>query len=302
MALVPGQHVDPLCADLAAHALSDRERRMLQLGGMALEQVKAGTGNQLERALPLFLALPEPNPGRQAFGDRGFIEHLSQQSGVRFDSTASRCFEGGRASGFLALQAALSVMAAGCEHALVGGIDTCLDLTWVAKLDAERRLLREDVRDGFVPGEAAAFLLLTRARSGAIAGVPTQICAVGTADDPGHRYSDAPALGVGLAAALDAAWISAGALPPIQTCFAGLNGESFGAKEWGVAHIRHHQRFDPALAFEHPADCFGDVGAAMGPLLLVLADEVLRNRQRQGPILTWASSDHAPVGCALLSQ
>ena len=125
--------------------------------------------------------------------------------------------------------------------------------------------------------------------------------AVGTAEDPGHRYSEAPALGVGLANALEDARSGLAGVEPVKTCFAGLNGESFGAKEWGVAHIRHHSFFDRKLAFEHPADCFGDVGAAMGPLLIALADETLRAGHRQGPALVWASSDHAPCACAYVA-
>ncbi|HET8933332.1 MAG TPA: hypothetical protein VFN67_07840 [Polyangiales bacterium] len=301
MALVPEEHVEPLQPALANRNLRDRERRMLRLGGMALDQLKDGASSFLDRKLPLFLALPEPNPGKPAHSTRGFFEHLGQQANVSFDLDRSQYFEVGRAGGLLALRAGLAALSAGCDEVLVGGIDTCLDLTWVARLDAERRFLRADVKDGFVPGEAAAFIVLSRNRGRAAEGL-TQVFAVGCAEDPGHRYSDAPALGSGLASALESAWATAGSVPPIKTCFAGLNGESFGAKEWGVAHIRHHTRFERDLAFEHPADCFGDVGAAMGPLLLVLADETLRNQQRQGPMLVWASSDHAPVACAVVGS
>jgi 3-oxoacyl-[acyl-carrier-protein] synthase-1 len=299
MALVPEVHVEPLLPALVDRELSDRERRMLRLGGMALEQLKVGASSLLDRRLALFLALPEPNPGKLAHSARGFIECLGQQAKVAFDQDRSQCFEIGRAGGLLALRAGIAALAAGHDEVLVGGIDSCLDLTWIARVDGERRLLRDDVKDGFVPGEAAAFLVLSRSRERTADGL-TQVLAVGSAEDPGHRYSDAPALGSGLATALESAWAAAGSVSPFKTCFAGLNGESFGAKEWGVAHIRHHTRFDPDLAFEHPADCFGDVGAAMGPLLLSLADETLRNQQRQGPMLVWASSDHAPVACALV--
>ncbi|MEY4512751.1 MAG: 3-oxoacyl-(acyl carrier protein) synthase [Pseudomonadota bacterium] len=90
-------------------------------------------------------------------------------------------------------------------------------------------------------------------------------------------------------------------LPPVRTCFAGLNGESFGAKAWGVAHTRHHPLFAPDLTFEHPADSYGDVGAATATLLLALADETLRNEQRRGPALVWAASDRGSCGAAYLA-
>jgi len=293
MALVPELDLEPLSDALLEQPLGDRERRMLRLGGAALRQVS----DHVERPLPMFLALPEPEPGKPAHSGRGFLEHLATQAALPLAIDTSRYFELGRAGGLYALQAALDALRAGQDSALVCGIETCLDLPWVARLDHERRLLGPDVKDGFVPGEGAAVLHLSRT---AVSGA-SLIAAVGTAEDLGHRYSEAPALGVGLANALEDARARLPALEPVRTCFAGLNGEAFGAKEWGVAHIRHHDLFDRELAFEHPADCFGDVGAAMGPLLIALADETLRSGHRAGPMLIWASSDHAPCACAYLA-
>jgi 3-oxoacyl-[acyl-carrier-protein] synthase-1 len=296
MALVPESDLEALDGSLEAKSLTDRERRMLRLGGAALRQLRVG----IDRPLPMFLALPETRPGTRPHSQREFIEHLSTQAALPIDAQASQYFELGRAGGLYALQAAVAALGAGLESALVGGIDTCLDLRWLARLERERRLLGSDIKDGFVPGEGAAFLVLSRARRGADSAY-TAVCAVGTGEDPGHRYSDAPALGVGLSAALDDALSQDPNLAPVRTCFAGLNGEHFGAKEWGVAHTRHHKLFDRALAFEHPSDCFGDLGAAQGTLLIALADETMRTQQRPGPMLVWASSDHAPCGCVYLA-
>jgi 3-oxoacyl-[acyl-carrier-protein] synthase-1 len=296
-ALVPDADLETLHDSLVTQPLSDRERRMLRLGGMALRQATVA----LHEPVPLFLALPEPNAGRVAHSQRGFFEHLNVQAESSFDTAASQYFELGRAGSLFALDAAIAALAAGRRQVLVGGIDTCLDLTRLAELDGERRLLGSDVKDGFVPGEGAAFLLLSSSR-GSAQRAPTIVRAVGTAQDAGHRYSDEPSLGVGLSHALNDALQKSAALPVLRTCFAGLNGENFGAKEWGVAQLRHHALFDPALIFEHPADCFGDVGAAMGTLLIALSDEILRNAQRPGPILVWASSDRAPCACAYLDS
>jgi 3-oxoacyl-[acyl-carrier-protein] synthase I len=296
MALVPESDLEALDGSLDAKSLSDRERRMLRLGGAALRQLSVG----IDKPLPMFLALPEARPGTRARSQRDFIEHLSTQAALPIDARASQYFELGRAGGLYALQAAVAALGAGMESALVGGIDTCLDLTSLARLDRERRLLGSDIKDGFVPGEGSAFVVLSRARGGADSAC-TAVRAVGTAEDPGHRYSDAPALGVGLSAALDDALSQEPHLAPVKTCFAGLNGEHFGAKEWGVAHTRHHDLFDRALFFEHPSDCFGDLGAAQAAVLIALADETMRTQQRPGPMLVWASSDHAPCGCAYLA-
>jgi 3-oxoacyl-[acyl-carrier-protein] synthase I len=74
---------------------------------------------------------------------------------------------------------------------------------------------------------------------------------------------------------------------PVATTFAGFNGESFDAKMWGVAYLRHKDLFAPAMGIEHPADKFGDAGAAMGAILVALAAESLGRGTRRGPALVW---------------
>lgn len=291
MALVPDPELAPLAPQLQAAPPTDREQRMLRLGGMALAQMGELRG-------PLFLALPEPRDALGGFriGEE-FLAQLGTQAATRFGE-GSQTFALGRASGFHALEAALAALARGAPEVLVGGVETFLDLRLLAVLDAERRLLADDVRDGFTPGEAAAFIRLGRRPPAHRA---TVVRAVGTAEDAGHRYSEQPAHGEGLSAALERMQWRKARLPPVRTCFAGLNGESFGAKAWGVAHMRHHALFAPELAFEHPADLYGDVGAATAPLLLALADEVLLHEHKPGPALIWAASDHAPTGAAYLA-
>ena len=172
----------------------------------------------------------------------------------------------------------------------------------MAALDAEERLLGPRVMDGFIPGEGAAFVLLTSshiARAWQL-DARVEVAGIGTALDGGHRYGTEPARGEGLSHAIEALTSSLSVRAPIQRIYAGLNGEHFFAKEWGVARIRHDRWFAPAAAIEHPADCYGDAGAATGALLLALAERALR-RGSPGPSLVWASSDREPCACALVN-
>jgi 3-oxoacyl-[acyl-carrier-protein] synthase-1 len=88
---------------------------------------------------------------------------------------------------------------------------------------------------------------------------------------------------------------------PVGTTFAGFNGENFDAKLWGVARLRHHDFFAPDMLMEHPADKYGDAGAATGAILTVMAATALARGQRPGPALVWAASDTELRGCALLT-
>jgi 3-oxoacyl-[acyl-carrier-protein] synthase-1 len=83
--------------------------------------------------------------------------------------------------------------------------------------------------------------------------------------------------------------------------FAGFNGESFDSKLWGVARLRHTDFFAPTMAIEHPADKFGDAGAATGAILAALAAMSLTTGTRKGPALVWAASDREPCACAVIS-
>jgi 3-oxoacyl-[acyl-carrier-protein] synthase-1 len=56
------------------------------------------------------------------------------------------------------------------------------------------------------------------------------------------------------------------------------------------------------MLIDHPADKFGDAGAAIGAILMTLAAKSLMTATRQGPALVWAASDREPRACAVLSM
>lgn len=298
MALVPEDQLAPLEPRIDALPLTSRQRRMLRLATPALQEAVEGLSD-LER-VPLFVGLPEAPPQRALILDPSLIKHLRVQANVQFDAANSRKFPRGRAAGLIALDEALSALhERRYERIIVGGIDTFLDLALLGELDAERRLLGERVMDGFVPGEGAAFLVLGPAQR-STRGV--SISGAGTALDKGHRYGSDPAKGEGLSEAIENTFANMTSSPsPISTTFASLNGESFGAKEWGVARLRHASHFQPNADIVHPADCTGDTGAAAGTLLLAIAQHQLIQQTCQGPILTWATSDGEDCASAYLT-
>ena len=292
LALVPDDDLPPLADSLvAAPGLTARQARMLRLAHPAIEEAL--------QALPpgppppLFLALPETPPGRPAAVTEAFLDDLVAQSGAAIDLDQSRIFATGRTGGFQAMAEAIELLAqSSLDRVLVGGVDSYLDLYLLGTLDQEDRVLAAGVMDGFAPGEGAAFLLLGSEQAKQAMGLDRVafIQRPGIASEPGHRYSDQPYKGEGLAEAVSLA-LTANGQGPVKTVFAGLNGENFGAKEWGVAALRNQPTLDPDLRFEHPADCFGDTGAAVAPLLAGLAAVGLRDGTLSGPCLTWSSSE-----------
>ena len=156
--------------------------------------------------------------------------------------------------------------------------------------------------DGFVPGEGAGFILLSSDKAISIDQKPiARVVAVAIGSEKGHRYSEEVYHGDGLAGTLQMLFQSAPpSSEPIKTVYAGFNGENFAAKEWGVAYLRSKEKFDEPVRMEHPVDCFGDPGAALGPLMIGLAAMGIQKGYLKGPSLVWCSSDREPRGAAFI--
>ncbi len=292
MGLLPDDALPPIAPALAARGdLSTRCARMVRLAGAALAECAEGTG-ALD-AVPMFLAIPEIAPGRSSSPDARFFDDLAAQSGVTFAASSSAAFPHGRAAGFHALAAAVDAIAAGAPRALVGGVDSYLDPLLLGWLDAEERLLTEGRPVGFMPGEGAAFLLLSRSPGAVV------VDAVGLGTEPGHRGSEEAFVGDGLTAAFRAV-LPDGA--DVGTVFAGMNGEPIDARAWGIAARRHHRGLRPDAALHHPVEHTGDPGAALGVMMLAMAASGLSRKRFAGPCLLWACSDGAACGAARVSS
>ena len=299
MALLPEDVFEPLSANIKTLPPGDAQGRMLRLALPAFRDA-IGLAPQVA-SVAVFVGLPEPPLVPQPASETAWLEALVSAGAFSVDLGSSKVFPMGRASFFFALQAALNYLGEGRQRTvIVGAVDTFLQLRRLAELDAEERLLGERRMNGFIPGEGAAFVVLTNNRAND--GLPsTLIAGLGTAMDEGHRYSDKPDKGEGLANAIEAMRATmATPRAPAEVIFAGLNGEGENGKEWGVAQLRHRDLLSPEAMLEHPADRFGDVGAAAGAMLMALADTALLQGHREGPALVWASSDREPVGCAWL--
>lgn len=309
MALLPEDALPPLAPAVEEiTGLTSRQRRMLRLATPAFQEVLADLPPAVGAdRMPLFLATPEQHPDLGEPVGEPFLDHLVAQLGSLgpcIDRRRSRLFPCGRAGGLLACVEALSFLAkGGGRHALVAGVDTYLDLMLLGTLDRDKRIKCARVMDGFIPGEGAGVVLLGRAGAAGGAKSPplATLLAAAAADEPGHRYSTETYRGDGLAAAFAGVLTAKGNLrAPIATMYAGLNGESFGAKEYGVASLRSSRELSPEIVVEHPIDCFGDIGAALGPVMLGLAALGLAGQRCAAPALVWCSSDGAPRAAALL--
>jgi 3-oxoacyl-[acyl-carrier-protein] synthase I len=279
----------------AAPRPTGRELRMLRLATMPLRECLAA----LPAGAPapgLLLALPSTKTTRPLDG-KSFLTRLARQADGAFDLERSDASERGRAGGITVVGRAAAAIGAGQgTFMLAGGVDTYRDLYVLGTLDMEQRVKSSAHLDGFIPGEGAAFLLLASREAAAAAGARplATVSPAVTALEPGHLYSDEPYRGDGLAAALAQLAQSGAAGGPVQDVYSSMNGESHWAKEWGVAFLRNRPAFAEEHGMHHPADSFGDTGAACGPLMAGLAALAIRDGYGRSPCLVYGSSDDGP--------
>jgi 3-oxoacyl-[acyl-carrier-protein] synthase-1 len=272
--------------------LSDREIRMLRLGSMPLLECLEGVG-PAGRPPSLELALPEIETTRPLDRQR-FLELLAEQTEGAFDLRKSEASLPGRAGGLAAIGRAVQRIQAGKDEFVVaGGIDTYRALYVLGALDKEGRVKSSVHLDGFIPGEGAGFVLLASPKAAAakrLSALAVVTC-VGEGTEVGHLYSEEPYRGEGLAETVEAFLADAKLPGPIEEVYSSMNGENHWAKEWGVTFLRNRPAFNPEHGMHHPADCFGDTGAACGPLMVGLAAEGLAHGHLKSPVLVYGASD-----------
>ena len=207
----------------------------------------------------------------------------------------------GHAGGLLALENAVSQLRRGEAHlCLVGGADSWLDPERLEAIDLAGRLHSVNYSWGFTPGEGAGFCLIT---TGAIARrfhlkPLAELLAVATAQEAKLMGTQTICLGEGLTAAFR------GILNHrhrVTYSYCDLNGETYRAEEYGFTVCRTSEYFEDASSFSAPAECWGDVGAASGPVTLTLPLAAWNRGYAKGSVnLCWTSSACGPLRAAAL--
>lgn len=256
--------------------------------------------------IALCLGVSAPGLALDPVDGPALVEAIEEALPVAVSASQRPVVAKGRAAGALAVAHAARLLAGRPDGVvLAGGAHSYVDAVALETLDAAGRLHSDASVDGFVPGEGAAFVALATRALAERTGWPVRavLRSAAAGAEPNPYLSDGICIGTGLSDTLQAALSVLRTQECADWTIADLTGESFGAREWMYAYLRTGASHGEPLELWHPADCYGDLGAAAGPAALVLATEAWARGYARGPrCLIWAASDGPPRSALLVQQ
>jgi 3-oxoacyl-[acyl-carrier-protein] synthase I len=256
------------------------------------------------KAIPLFLAVAEERPGWTK-GDMQVLSDLLIQRPMPIELCPIDVVPYGHAAGLIALDLACDAIRHQRQPiCIIAGVDSYLQLKTLEWLDNNRQLATSYHRGGFFPGESAAAFAVTSEEI--VRGYKLDSLAVvrgvGISTEMNRIKTDSICLGEGLTESIRKAAVTL-RLPGevIEGIVCDINGERYRSEEWGFSLLRLSQMFTDPTAYDAPASCWGDMGAASGPLFVNMAVMAGRRGWAKGSrYLIWNSSEHGQRAAVLL--
>jgi 3-oxoacyl-[acyl-carrier-protein] synthase I len=163
-------------------------------------------------------------------------------------------------------------------------------------------LLTSRNSNGFIPGEGAAALVVEMARPSE---APQLLCmGLGFGTEPAHvEAEDQPLRADGLVAAIRNALAEVGTtLAATDFRIVDVSGEQYGFKEAALALGRLLRERKAEYDIWHPADCIGEVGAAIGGVILGVTRAAVTKAYAPGNhVLAHFGNDDGRRAAAILS-
>jgi 3-oxoacyl-[acyl-carrier-protein] synthase-1 len=254
----------------------------------------------------IVVSVGEQRPGQDSHTGATLADALCDALNDTISISQRLHWMGGHAGGILALETARRLLAEGhADMVLAGGVDSYLSRDTLEWLDDNEQLHSEENIYGFFPGEAASFVLVARIETARRLGLAPLLAlvSVGSGIEKNLIKTENICLGDGLAAAFLTVAEPLRKTERIDRIICDMNGERYRGNEYGFAVLKASGLFKDAAAFEAPADCWGDVGAASGPLYVSLAIEAEARGYAKGPLnLIWTSSEGGRRAAAILRR
>ncbi|WP_347266011.1 3-oxoacyl-ACP synthase [Paracoccus sp. (in: a-proteobacteria)] len=278
------------------------QRRMAHLAAGALADILRQHPGARDAALILCLA-EETRPGRPVTDPPALLRMLAAILGL--PERRAHVVAHGRPSGFVALERARRMIASGeAGQVIVLGLDSYLTGPALAHYAGLARLLEPGNPDGFIPGEAAAAVLLGQGGGLRLTGLGLAREAAYLGNGKAEDGSDLPLRGDGMVAAYRAALAQAECdLAHVEYRISDLPGEQHFFRQAALTTLRLERGRKEFQDLQSPAESLGNIGAAVVPVMLGMALAAAQKGYAPGsPVLVEASGDDGACGAAVLHE
>ncbi len=243
----------------------------------------------------LLLALPQIDPAIATIGiDSSWLPELKKKVGLG-SIGLSKASNDGRTGAFALMKEAVEMLVSGqLEQCIVGGLDSYLFDHRIAHFDDQWRVKTSRNVDGFIPGEAAAMFMLETESHAQSRGIKplARIDSLGFGVEDSSLTCNRASSGQGLSHAIrEALDQSRNNSSSIEEAHGHLNGESYFAYEWGLVHTRLGLELPNISEIQHPTECVGETGAAIGALMVVNATSIIEKSKTNKAILLFTAND-----------
>lgn len=275
----------------------DKEERLYQLAVPALKEliINAQYLKINNSKCGIFVALPQDDIALSSWNlGSAFIPLLCERLDLHNFKIIKSCQNGHSGMFSLINDAILQLNSGELDYCIVGGVDSWLFEERLKLLDLSWRIKSDRNVDGFIPGEAAFFIMLEKSENVITRkDVPlSQISAIAEGHELQTINSEQQSTGIGLATALTKVIENEELNYSYDWVISDLNGESYRAFEWGLMLSRLGKPLENIKAIDHPAGICGDIGAATGGLLVACATQAYQKGYNiADKALLWSSSD-----------
>lgn len=252
----------------------------------------------------VLIGLPEDRPGFPGGLQVQLSEEVKKLASETYNIKEITFIQKGHSAGLMALEtASRKILNHACEFCLVGGIDSYIDPDTLDWIEENEQLHAPANAWGFIPGEAASFCLLCSQNTADKYKLPgkAQLIAVSTTIEENRIKTETVCLGKGLTLAVKKCLQELAGDCRIDYTICDQNGEAYRADEFGFMLARLSERFVDPTDYMAPADCWGDVGAASGPLFVNSVIAAAEKGYAKGDYtLLWTSSEGGERSAAII--
>jgi 3-oxoacyl-[acyl-carrier-protein] synthase-1 len=256
--------------------------KLIKLAAAAVSECLQNNQRIEPQATPLMLCLAEQTRSGRVFeDDNQFFLDLQKELQLEFHPK-SRIIAMGHVSIAVAFKHVRDLFTQQrVRHVLIAATDSFLVAPTLAAYEEKERLLTSNNSNGFIPGEAGAAIVVEpvyRMKQ------PQLIClGLGFGMENAHVDSEQPLRADGLVAAIKESLVDAGCdLGDLDFRITDIAGEQYHFKEASLALSRILRKRKEEFDIWHPADCVGEVGAAMGGVMIAVIDTACRKGYSKG--------------------